>query len=133
WAVGKNATDNKTNSSVTINGNSALDLGQEELLALILHELVHVIQNMTETIPATLKGVAIRKVESEVAAYGAIWDLIVAGDLKLRLFWQGMEALDAITTLMGYYKDFAKTLAETEENLTDGQKAAIRALRLKIK
>jgi hypothetical protein len=133
WPDKKNPGTGNTTSTVTINGNDALDLCNEVLIALILHECVHAIQNLTRTIPTGLKEIAIQSIENEIGAYSSIWDLITNGDLKLRPFWQAMEAIEAISAIISRYRKFAQILIELESELTDAQKTAIRSLRQKVK
>jgi hypothetical protein len=133
WPGPAHGETGKHTSTITINGNSALDLDPEQLIAVVVHELAHAAINLDLTVPANLKDVALQRVTSEVAAYKAVWDLIKAEKLQLRPFWQAMEALEAITSLMRYWRGFAAALAESGAPVTAAQRQAIRDARAAIR
>lgn len=123
----------KGTSEVTLNGNTVLDAEDDQLVALIAHELVHAAQNLDFVVREALKDICINRIEREVAAYDHIWTAVQNGQLRLRPGLLIREAREATLAIMELYKQFAAMLLELEEALTDAQKASIRALRRRIR
>lgn len=115
----KHPETGKGTSDVTVNGNAALDSEPEWLVAVVLHELVHVNQNLTRMIPEKLKDITIDRIQREVDAYNMIWDQIQNGNLNLRPGLQAKEAGEAAASIAKLYRQFAEILLDLEEALTD--------------
>ena len=127
---------NQAKSHVTINGVWAIDLPPDDsFVALVLHELSHALQNfqgrgigLTDVV-----DLATHYVNTEVIAYGAIWDLVVAGDLRLTNRQKCAEIADSVKAMVARFEKLAEAMTQAGVNPNAGQRAAIRQLRTDIR
>ncbi|MFT3807785.1 hypothetical protein [Arenimonas sp.] len=123
----------KGKSTMTLNGDAVLDADPEQLVALLLHELVHVAQNMDGKVPKDLKFIAIDRIEREVGAYDLIWTKMRDGQLQLRDGLQAREAMEATQAIVDLFRKFADIVKMQENAPTPEQRDAIRAMRRHIR
>lgn len=128
-----NPDTGKGMSVLTLNGNTVLDAEFEQLVALLLHELVHAAQNLGSAPAGELKNRAIDRINREVEAYSVIWDKIQDGTLTLRPGLQAREAFEATQAIVDLQRRFAEIVMKLEQAPTAAQKAAIRAMRARIR
>lgn len=128
-----NPDTGKGMSVLTLNGNTVLDADFEQLVALLLHELVHAAQHLGFAPPGELKNRAIDKINRELEAYSLIWDKIQDGTLTLTPGLQAREAFEATQAIVHLQRRFAEVVMLLEQAPTNAQKAAIRAMRARIR
>lgn len=134
WPDGKpDPQTGKGMSTLTLNGNAVLDADPEQLIALLLHELTHVAQNMNGTVPGELKPIAIDRINRETGAYSHVWDKILSGELPLRPGLQAREALEATRALVDLFKKFAEIVMGLETKPSPEQRDALREMRRRLR
>ncbi|MCG8458969.1 MAG: hypothetical protein MI919_22055, partial [Holophagales bacterium] len=114
-------------SKVTLNGNYVLSYSDEQMVALVLHELVHVVQNLsligTDPKQTLIEG-SIGRILREQQCFEVTWDRIAAGDIVLVNPFKCAEIAAAVRELNEVFEDLAK-VAVAAGGLTAGQKRAL--------
>ncbi len=118
----------KNTSEVILNGDKVLDKSLKEVIALILHELVHVGQNLNHNPPKDLKDIVIDRIIREIEAYVYEWGKLDA--IGLNPGSCGVLAADAVAAMIRYYDDFSEELKKVESEPTKKQRDAIKAMKL---
>ena len=123
WPSGR-AVDgtNKAKSKITINGNMALDYSPEFLLALLIHEIVHAMQNycgVPDLTEQALSQTIMFSVCQEIVAYGEIFKLIQSGDLQLTPTEVCAEIQTGMSAVLKEYDDAGEQI---EKEVKSGKK-----------